>query len=172
MHIRNNSGAEISNGTVVMMTGTLGVSGKITVAPSTISTTSELKYLVGIATEDIANDSDGKVTTFGKVQKLDTTGGLSEGGLETWVEGNLLYVDTANAGKLTNVAPTTGIRVPVAVVVSVHGVNGTVLVRVNNMSELLDSNDILVTPQGNLSSETVQLALEEIMDKLYNTKEW
>jgi len=34
------------------------------------------------------------------------------------------------------------------------------------------ASEVPVTPNGNLSSNQVQLALEEIMDKIYNTKEW
>ena len=34
------------------------------------------------------------------------------------------------------------------------------------------ASEVPVTPKGNLSSNQVQLALEEIMDKTYDTKEW
>ena len=34
------------------------------------------------------------------------------------------------------------------------------------------ASEVPVTPKGNLSSNQVQLALEEIMDKIYDTKEW
>jgi hypothetical protein len=116
VHVRNKSGSTIPNGTVVMATGTLGASGRITVAP--YDGTSDVKYIIGLATEDILNGADGKVTSFGKIRGIDTS---------AWNEGDVLYA--ATSGGLTNVKPTEGVVNAIAFVINVHANNGTLMVR-------------------------------------------
>ena len=120
-HVRNNTGATIPSGTPVMATGTIGMSGRITIAPMDGTNPANVKFLLGIATEDIAAGADGKVTHFGKVRGIDTS---------AFSEGDVLYIDTATAGQLTATEPTSGMNVPVAFVVSVSANVGTVAVRV------------------------------------------
>lgn len=117
VHCRNNTGSTIANGTVVMATGTLGASGRITVAPYTTSI--KAKYILGITTEDIANGEDGKVTSFGKVRGLDTS---------SYSEGIPLYV--ANNGALTTTEPITELCEPIAFVINSSATVGTIMVRV------------------------------------------
>ena len=83
---RNNSGATITEGTPVMATGSLGASGRITIAPMDGTDLANAKRFIGIATEDIANGTDGKITHFGKVRDIDTS---------AWSEGDLLYVSSS-----------------------------------------------------------------------------
>lgn len=116
IHCRNTSGSQINNGTVVMATGTLGASGRITVAP--YDGTSDVKFILGVTTSDLANDTDGKVTTFGKVRGIDTS---------SFLEGDVLYATTG--GGFTKVEPTSGVHAPMAMVINVHAVNGTIMVR-------------------------------------------
>lgn len=123
VHARNNTGSLISNGTVVMATGTLGASGRITVAP--YDNTTDVKYVVGVTTEDIADGTDGKVTSFGKVRGVNTS---------SWSEGSVLY--TTTNGNLTSTVPTTGVKKAIAFVVNSHATNGTLMVRVNNIDEM------------------------------------
>ena len=125
-NVRNNSGQLIPNGTPVMASGTLGTSGRITIAPMNGSSPVYAKYFLGLTTEDIANDADGKVTHFGKVREIDTT---------MWNEGDILYVSSSANGELTNVHPTApDMIMPVAFVINSHN-NGTLFVRVNNLNE-------------------------------------
>lgn len=120
-YVRNNTGSIITNKTVVMATGSIGNSGRITVAPYNLGDT---KYILGIATEDIAVGADGYVTWFGKVRGIDTS---------MFVDGDILYVSAT--GGLTNVAPT-GVKVPLAIVVHAH-TSGTLFVRTSNLDENL-----------------------------------
>lgn len=130
--VRNDSGADITNGTVLMATGSLGNSGRITVSPMTADGTNS-KYIVGVATEDILNGSDGYCTTFGKVRGVSTDGSASG---ETWVDGTVLYVKPNDGGLLTSVEPTdTEAKMPVAFVIHAHANNGTLFVRVNAFDE-------------------------------------
>lgn len=139
-HVRNGTASTIPDGTPVMATGTVGNSGRITVAPMDGTNTANARYLLGFATYDIAannapNGYDAKVTSFGKVRGINTTGALSQGGLETWNDGDVLYIDPANVGKLTKVAPTQpDLYMPVAFVVHAH-TNGTLHVRITNIDE-------------------------------------
>jgi hypothetical protein len=117
VNVRNSSGATILNKTVVMMTGTIGASGRLTVAPFDGS---DAKKILGIATEDFANGADGFATTFGKVRGVNTS---------AWIDGDVLYATTG--GGLTKVMPTVGVNMPIAVVVNSHASDGTLFVRVN-----------------------------------------
>lgn len=133
IHCRNNTGSDIPNGTPVMATGTLGASGRITIAPMDSTDPANAKFFIGIATEDIEDGTDGKVTTFGKIRHIDTTDSSIFTG--TIIDGNVLYLDPANAGKLTNVEPT-GFDLNMAVAFVIHAAsNGTLMVRVNNLDE-------------------------------------
>lgn len=71
--VRNNTGSTIANGTVVRFSGVLGASGILTVAPALANGTYPSNYIIGVATENIANGEDGLVTHFGKVRGVDTS---------------------------------------------------------------------------------------------------
>ena len=132
IRVTNNSGTSIDNGMAVMATGTVGNSGRITVAKANL-TQANAKFVLGVVTETIANGADGFVTTFGKVRGINTSG--SQYG-ETWLDGDVLYVKDSGSGALTKVVPTdTQVKLPVAIVISAHGSNGTLFVRVNSIDE-------------------------------------
>lgn len=99
-YYRIQASAGITDGQVVMFTGTTGTDGSFTGAPATGLTAATAFYTLGIATEDIANTEWGYVTTFGLVRDIDTTGGG-----EAWVNGEVLYLDTGTPGGLTKIAP-------------------------------------------------------------------
>ena len=124
IHVLNQSGSTILDGTVVMAVGTLGASGRILVQP--YDGVSLPKYILGIATESLATGQSGKVTNFGKIRGLNTS---------AWNEGDELFV-TINGG-LTNVEPATGINVAIAYVINKHANNGTVMVRFTPYDENL-----------------------------------
>lgn len=127
----NNTATTIPNGHVVMSTGTLGNSGRITIALANVAQ-GEAMHLVGITTTDIPAGAQGVVTVFGKVRAINTTGAAYG---ETWADGDILYVKPNNAGGLTKVIPSdTEIRVPIATVIKAH-TNGTILVRLTPIDE-------------------------------------
>lgn len=124
-NVRNNTGVTIADGTPVMATGSLGASGRITVAPMDGTNPANAKFFLGLTTEPILNGADGKVTSFGKVRGLNTS---------AYVDGDTLYISPSVIGGLTNVEPTGGdISMAVAFVVNSH-TNGTLFVRVNNVN--------------------------------------
>ena len=132
VRVKNNTGSTIVNGTAVMATGTLGNSGRITVAPASIDG-SNYKYVLGVVTESIAAGDDGFCTVFGKVRGIQTNG-ANYG--ETWVDGDVIYVKDSDGGALTKVIPTgTQVKLPIAIVIKSHGTNGTLFIRVTPIDE-------------------------------------
>jgi hypothetical protein len=134
-HITNNSGVQINDGNTVMATGALGASGRITGSMMDGSDPLNGRYLLGLATETIPNGEDGKVTSFGKIRGIDTSGATYS---ETWEDGDILWVDPVNAGALTNVEPSGDLLgMPVAYVVKAHASTGTLAVRITAINENL-----------------------------------
>lgn len=129
--VRNGTGSTIVNGTVVMVTGTIGNSGRLVVAPASGVANIAMR-VYGVATQDIPAGQDGYVTIDGKVRGLDTTGSTVG---EVWVDGDVLYVKPNDDGNLTKVVPTYGqLKMPVANVIHAHK-NGTLEVRVTPIDE-------------------------------------
>jgi hypothetical protein len=142
-HVRNNTASAIPNGTPVYASGTLGASGRITVAPFIADGTIPVKFFIGITTEEIAAGADGKVTDFGKVRNLDTS---------VFNDGDVLYPSSTVAGGLTNVAPAApALAIPCAFVVY-SGNNGNIFVRVHPQ----DENAYATYAQGTLADSAVQ----------------
>lgn len=118
--IRNNTGAQIPNGTVCRFAGSLGNSGVLLTAPFLANGTYDSHTLIGVATEDIPNGEDGLVTYFGKVRGINTS---------AFAEGAVLYASPTVSGGLTATRPDAPNNiVSVAIVVSSAN-NGTLFVR-------------------------------------------
>lgn len=124
-YFRIKADAAITNGQVIMFSGTVGASGALKGMPATGLTASQASYIMGIATESIAVNGWGYVTSFGLVRGLDTTGGA-----EAWVDGQILYYNPAVAGGLTKTVPTAPTaKIQVCAVVFAHATNGSLFVR-------------------------------------------
>jgi hypothetical protein len=147
-YYRIKASADIANGQVVMFTGTVGASGGLRGAPATGLTATQNEYIMGVATQDIANNGWGYVTWFGEVRGINTTGGA-----EAWVDGQILYYNPAVPGGLTKNVPTApNPKVIVASVVHA-ATNGSLFVRPTFGSALgsTDSNvQIGTLANGNL----------------------
>jgi hypothetical protein len=91
----NKTGVTIPNGSAVYFNGRQGNRPKIELAKSDAPETS---YVMGLTTQDIADNTEGYITTFGYVRQIKTD-------YATWAEGQPLYVSDATAGVLTNVEP-------------------------------------------------------------------
>lgn len=143
-YAKNTSGGLITNGTPVMFTGTVDASGKLTFGPAVADGSVLADYMMGVATQDIADNDFGYVTSFGLVRGFNTTG-TPYG--EVWNDGDLLYFDPATPGTWTKVKPTApSIAVPVAVVVNASsGGSGSIFVRMELSMELSTLQDVNVT---------------------------
>jgi len=137
--VRNKTGNTITNGTAVRFAGAEqnGVA-RLLVAPFQADGTYPTLYGLGITTQDIANNEDGKVTTWGVVRGIDTS---------SFSVGNILYVDPDTAGGLTATRPTAPDNViPMAAVLKSDADDGEIFVRPSyeqqkNYAEFSDTND-------------------------------
>lgn len=141
---QNDTGSTIINGTVATYAGSIGNSGNIRVN-NTVAAAGEIAILtLGVITQDIADGGRGKITTRGNVRGIQTDGANYS---ETWVEGEILYKSSTISGGLTNVSPQAPIpAIPLAVVISVHATNGTILVRPTFPQSLTILSDVNGTP--------------------------
>lgn len=131
-YYRIKASSAITEGQVVMFTGTVGASGALQGAPATGLTASTAQYVMGVATENIAHNGWGYVTEFGLVRGIDTSGGA-----EAWVDGQILYYDPTVAGGLTKTLPSApNAKVVVAAVVYASASNGSLFVRPSFGGEL------------------------------------
>ena len=115
-------------------------------------------YFVGIATHDANANDFVKVTWFGEVSEIATTG---------WTQGDVLYFDTATSG-LTNTEPTTEPIIQVAAVTAEETTpsanNGRILIRPQFKSR--KAAEVFITDANNkLAANTVEEAIEELYDK-------
>lgn len=163
-YAKNTSGATIANGTPVMFTGTIGASGKLTFGLAVADGSVLADYMMGVATQDIANNAFGYVTSFGLVRGFNTTGAPYG---EVWADGDLLYFDPATPGTWTNVQPQApNIDVPVAVVVNAgSGGSGSIFVRMTVAESLARLQDVYINGLVNgdlLQYDSVQQRWENV----------
>ena len=147
-YAKNTSGAQIDNGTPVMFTGTVGSSGKLTFGLAVADGSVPADFMMGVSTQDIANNDFGYVTSFGLVRGL-RTDGVPYG--ETWNDGDLLYFDPTTAGAWTNVKPQApNIVKSVAVVINAtSGSSGSIFVRMDIGESLATLQDASITSVAN-----------------------
>lgn len=162
INARNSTGVTIPDGTPVMVTGTLGNSGILLIAPMDGPNTRP-HNLVGITTLDIPAGADGKIVHFGRVRQVNTTGSTNS---QVWADGDVLYIDPVGVGKLTNVRPNLGeILIPVAMVILAH-TSGTLMVRVSS----IDGNDISDAVVASYYSK-IQLDAGQLDNRYYTETE-
>lgn len=119
-YFRIKASAPITEGQVVMFTGTVGASGALTGAPASGLTASTASYVMGIATHTLATNAWGYVTSFGLVRGINTS---------AFSDGDILYYDPTVAGGLTTSIPAApNAKVQVCAVVYAAS-NGSLFVR-------------------------------------------
>jgi hypothetical protein len=127
IHVRNDTGTTITNGTVVAFAGTIGASSRLKAELFTADGNTQLSYLLGVATENISNGADGKVTSFGKVRDIDTS---------AWPEGTALYASSTTAGGFVTNAPASPAQaVIIAYVINSHASTGSIEVILDHHNE-------------------------------------
>ena len=136
IRVKNNSNSvAIPDRTAVMFSGATGDTVKVSPAVSTSASDPEL--FVGITTQEISADGFGFVTQFGFINNVNTA---------SWTLGDLLYIDPATPGLLTNIKPTSpNWTFPVAAVTRVHASSGRILSRAIPGKHLDDVVDVLIS---------------------------
>lgn len=133
----------ITNGQLVMKTGVVGASGVITFAPTTAGITND-DAIIGIATEDIALNGFGRVTSFGVVHGINTS---------AFTDGDTLwYNPAAGSGSMTATKPTApNVKCQVGIVINAgSGGSGSIQVEIIHGTQLggTDSNVNLSAPSN------------------------
>ena len=125
--IYGKASAAITEGQLIVKTGTVGASGVITFGPSPANLPDN-DGIIGVATENIAHNGFGRITAFGVIHGINTSG--SSAG-QTWADNDTLYYNPAGGGLLTNVKPTApNIKYEVATVINASG-GGSGSIQVN-----------------------------------------
>jgi hypothetical protein len=145
VRVRNVTGATITNGSVVYINNSVGQTPTVALANAGAASTSKL---LGVATESIAHNAYGYITTFGIVRDINTNG---------LAEGDVIYLSTTN-GLFTTTAPAKpNYVVKIGIVLNGHITQGKILVNVGldwsnkaSVKDLvvngqLDTNDIITT---------------------------
>ncbi len=135
-HIRgvNKSGTTIIDGNAVTIIGAQGLRPKIDL--SDIDNPPLNNSSTGLATEDILNNQEGYVTTFGLVRGLDTS---------MFSEGDRVWA-TTTAGVISSTVPVAPNRkVFIGIVVVSNPSNGSIFVDTVNIPGISDLSDILIT---------------------------
>lgn len=124
---------------LVYKTGVVGASGVIKFAPAVVGIT-DPDLIIGVATESIALNGFGRVTTMGVVHGINTTGSAYG---ETWADNDDIWYNPVTGG-LTKVKPSApNIKVQVGTVINAGGGgSGSFSVNIGHSSSLggTDSN--------------------------------
>jgi hypothetical protein len=138
--VKNQTGSTITKGTVLMSVGTVGASGRILVAPAVANGTIPSRFMLGIAASDIINGADGLAIWFGEMKGFNTVSMAPPG--ETWVNGDVLWINPAIPGKLTKTEPfAPNLKVSIAQVLHA-ATNGIIVIRPSLGSRLTDLHDV------------------------------
>lgn len=141
VRVVNKTGSDIPNGKVVYINGAQGNRPTIGLANASIEATAH--RTIGVTTQEIRNNNNGYVTTFGLVRDLD---------LSDFIEGDVLYL-SLSSGEFTDAypdSPNHGIRI--GEVISNHATEGILFVNVDAGEDLNSIHDINITSpsDGNL----------------------
>jgi hypothetical protein len=130
--VRNSTGATLTKGTAVYISGATGQLPTVSKALATSDATSA--QTLGLITSDLDNNSNGYVTIIGLVDDLDTS---------AYTDGAQLYLSPTTAGALTVTKPYAPQHlVYVAVVAHAHPVHGKLIVKVQNGYEMDELHNV------------------------------
>lgn len=136
--VYNGTGSTIAKGKVVAVSGAQGQRPSVVLADADSEPYSAAT--LGIATEDIANGTEGFVCTFGLVRGIDTSG---------FIAGNPIWL-SQTPGEFTTTKPSSPAHlVFLGWVIKVNASSGEVFVHISNGWELDELHNVLITsPQS------------------------
>jgi hypothetical protein len=130
LYARNNSGSAMSDGQVVIISGSQG--NRPTISLAQANTVASARKTIGVVTQSIPNNSNGFVTLIGKVRDLVLDSG-------TFTEGEVVYLSDTVAGGITNVKPNIVVELGHILATSTGGnTNGVLEVQINNETSVYD----------------------------------
>ncbi len=133
MDVRNDTGATITDGKVVYISGAAGQHPTIALARANSESTSEI---IGVTTHNIPNNTVGKVTLIGNVNDIDTS---------AFTDGAPVFLSATTAGELTDTIPVSpDFSVQVGTIAYAHPTQGILVV---HPEHALANNNALGTSQ-------------------------
>jgi len=139
VQVRNATGATLTKGTAVYMSGAIGQIPTVTKARANSDATSA--QTLGLINADLANNTNGYVTIIGLITNVDTS---------AYTDGAQLYLSGTTAGALTATKPSAPTHlVYVAVVEHAHVTQGKLFVKVQNGYELDEIHDVSISSPAN-----------------------
>jgi len=137
--VRNETGATLTKGTVVYISGASGNKALVSKAIATSDATSAQTY--GMVQADINNNNNGYVVIIGVVSNLNTS---------AFSDGAQLYLSGVTAGTYTNVKPYAPIHlVYVGIVTRSHATQGTIEVKIQNGYEMDELHNVSAQSPSN-----------------------
>lgn len=137
--VRNTTGATLTKGTAVYISGATGQIPTVTKAQANSDPASA--QTLGLMTADLANNSNGYVTIIGLITNIDTS---------AYTDGQQLYLSPSVAGGLTATKPSAPNHlVYVAIVEYAHASQGKLFVKVQNGYELNEIHDVQISSPSN-----------------------
>ena len=137
--VRNTTGATLTKGTIVYISGATGNKPTVSKAIATGDSTSAQTF--GMCQANIANNANGYVVCVGDLAGLDTS---------AFTEGNQLYLSSTTAGTYTvtkQLAPAH--LVYIGIVTRAHPTLGQIEVNIQNGYELYELHDVSITSVAN-----------------------
>lgn len=139
VQVRNTTGATLTKGTVVYITGATGQLPTVSKAQANTDATSA--QTLGMITADLANNSNGFVTVIGLITNIDTS---------AYTDGAQLYLSGTVAGGVTTTKPYAPTHlVYVGVVEHAHPTQGKIFVKVQNGYELDELHNVSAQTPSN-----------------------
>ena len=134
LRVVNKTGSPITNGQVVRV---VAVTGGVTgVALAQADSDANSGTTIGIATEDIADNAQGFITTQGLVHDVNTN---------SFNEGDVLYLSPTTAGGITNIKPVAPQHMVIVGYVAKKGItDGHILLHVQNGYELDELHNVYI----------------------------
>jgi hypothetical protein len=137
--IRNATGATLTKGTVVYISGATGNKPTVSKALATGDSTSAQTF--GLCQVDIPNNSNGYIVCVGDITGLDTS---------AFTEGTQLYLSSTTAGTYTSTKQYAPAHlVYIGVVTRSHPTLGQIEVKIQNGYEMDEIHDVLITSKAN-----------------------
>lgn len=128
--VRNSTGSTITKGQVVYISGSTGQVGNVILAQANAYSTSQV---IGVANQDIPNNTNGYIVTQGTVTNIDTS---------ALTAGNPIYLSATTAGALTQTEPSTpNYAVHMGVCLYSNANNGKLYI--NPMNQSIDTGYII-----------------------------
>ena len=137
--VRNSTGATLTKGTVVYISGATGQNPTVSKALANADSTSA--QTLGMMSADLANNSNGYVTIIGLITNIDTS---------AYTDGQQLYLSGTTAGTVTATKPHAPTHlVYIAVVEHAHPTQGKLFVKVQNGYEMDELHNVSAQTPSN-----------------------